>query len=88
MTRVRAKARVIHTSTSRGGVLLDPASKAYFELNATGDRLWKAIAEPASIPELVALLVGEHGVAQDRAEADVKAWVAELRAAELLDEVP
>lgn len=76
--RFRIRPDAIHTRTPRGGVVLDPVSKTYFELNATGDVLWRQLAMPASRAALVDALRSEFEVDAETAEADVDAWLREL----------
>ncbi len=82
--RFRAVSRAVHTRTPRGGVVLDPVSKAYFTLNATGEALWKALEASASEGELVSVLCREFEVDEEQARGDVARWLEELTLAELV----
>jgi hypothetical protein len=77
-THYRARAEVIHTRLPRGMVLLDPVTKAYFELNGSGEFLWTLLAAPCTSATLVDRLRAEFLVAPDVATRDVSAWLDEL----------
>jgi hypothetical protein len=66
-------------------VILDLRSSSYLRLNHTGAALWRATAEGADESSLVALLVAEHGAPEDVAARDTRAFVEQLRAADLLE---
>ncbi|UJR80431.1 PqqD family protein [Sandaracinus amylolyticus] len=85
--RWRASTRAIHTKLPRGGVVLDPASKAYFTLNETGEALWSALTAPATLDELAAMLVRVFDVGVDVARADTETWLDELQKLGLIDVV-
>jgi hypothetical protein len=59
-------------------VVLEPDQDLYVRLNATGTRVWEALAEPASAAGLAEALAVEFGLAGDRALADVEAFVDAL----------
>ncbi|HWH01560.1 MAG TPA: PqqD family protein [Pilimelia sp.] len=66
-------------------VLLNPNTGGYYGLNATGGRLWRALASrPRSPDELVDELVAAYRVDRDTARADVARLVAALRDAGLV----
>lgn len=83
-TRWRAAPRAIHTRTPRGGVVLDPVSKAYFELNASGEVAWKVLERGASGDEIAAALCAEFEVEHAIARADAEALIGQLVGARLL----
>ncbi|AKF06979.1 HPr-rel-A system PqqD family peptide chaperone [Sandaracinus amylolyticus] len=85
--RWRASTRAIHTKLPRGGVVLDPASKAYFTLNETGEALWSALSAPATLEELASMLAREFEVGFETARTDVESWLAELHELGLIDVV-
>lgn len=60
-------------------------SSTYFGTNASGSILWKRLAEGATRSELVTSLMEAFGLEHDRAEADVGAFVDELRSRGLLE---
>lgn len=66
-------------------VALDEGSAEYIAANAAGGLLWRALAEGASRDELAGLLSAEFDIGHERAGADTDAFLAELRARDLLD---
>ena len=59
-------------------VFLEPEQDLYVRLNATGTRLWEALAEPASAERLAEVLAADFGLPPERALADVDAFVEGL----------
>jgi hypothetical protein len=67
-------------------VVLDLEGSVYLKLNGSGRVLWEALTAPRAAPELAALLVETYGIDEARANADVSAFVADLRRRGLLAE--
>ena len=67
-------------------VLLDPVGDRYLRLNASGAALWELLAEPRSPEELAAALATRHTIEADIAARDADAFVAALRARELVQD--
>jgi Coenzyme PQQ synthesis protein D (PqqD) len=65
-------------------VALDESASAYLSANDSGLVLWQALGQGSSREELVALLLERFDVDEDRAAADVDAFLADLRARDLL----
>lgn len=53
-------------------------------LNETGAFMWKLLSEGITEEELVKAVLGEYSVDEETAEADVKAFVAKLKEADLV----
>lgn len=82
--RWRAIPRAVHTRTHRGGVILDPITKAYYELNQTGDLVWRRLEQGASRGELVEALCSEFEVSHEIAQRDIDQILGELAGAKLI----
>jgi hypothetical protein len=67
-------------------VAVDTRSSTYVSTNATGRLLWRGLAAGASRGQLVELIAERYGVPEERAGDDVDAFLAELRARDLLEE--
>jgi hypothetical protein len=67
-------------------VALDTAESLYYSVNETGVKLWIALRDGTTEQALQRLLVEEHGISEEKAAADVTAFLGELAAAGLLDE--
>lgn len=67
-------------------VVLDLDGSVYLKVNGSGRLLWELLTEPRSEADLAAALVAEYDVDEDRAAADVSAFVDDLRTRGLLDE--
>lgn len=69
------------------GLVFNPESNAAVSLNKTGVYLWTRLKEGASEAELTAGLLEKYdGVTGEKAAADVKAFLEELRSRSLLSE--
>ena len=66
-------------------VVLDLEGSVYLKLNGSGRVLWERLAASSTEPELIAALVEQFGVDEDRATADVAAFVADLERRNLLE---
>jgi hypothetical protein len=66
-------------------VALDAGASRYFSANPSAALLWKRLGEGATETQLVDLLCARYGVAQEAAEADVRAFVEELSGRGLLE---
>lgn len=64
---------------------LDVEGGSYFSFNATGRRVWELLAEPRSLDALCAALDEEFEVEPAICRADVRALLAELEAAGLVE---
>ena len=69
-------------------IVLDGRSWAYLSVNESGERLWKLLTDGATESQLVSALVTEFDVDEARARDDVRAFVAALRAQDLLEPAP
>ena len=69
------------------GLVFDPNTNAAFSLNKTGVYLWNLVKEGATEAEMTAGLLEKYdGVTEEKATADVAAFLAELRSRSLLSE--
>ena len=66
-------------------VAIDVRGSAYLTANGSGLALWTALAEGATRDELVTVLTESYDIAAGTAEADVDAFVADLKERGLLD---
>lgn len=82
----RIPSHIIHTRTPHGSVVLDPETKAYFELNGAGDLLWRTLSTtPRGRDALVEALCSEFDVSPEVANLDVEGWLVELMSLRLLE---
>ena len=69
------------------GLVFNPESNAAVALNKTGVYLWNRLKNGATEAEMIAdLLETYDGVTEEKASADVKAFLEELRSRSLLSE--
>ena len=69
------------------GLVFNPESNAAVALNKTGVYLWNRLKDGATEAEMTAGLLDKYdGVTEEKAAADVKAFLEELRSRSLLSE--
>lgn len=69
------------------GLVFNPESNGAVSLNKTGVYLWNCLKDGASEAEMVSGLLKKYeGVTEEKALADVKAFLEELRSRSLLSE--
>lgn len=69
------------------GLVFNPESNGAVALNKTGVYLWNRLKDGATEAELIAGLLEKYdGVTEEKAAADVKAFLEELRSRSLLSE--
>ena len=67
-------------------VVVDPEGRELITLNAVGTQIWEHLDGQREVTELVDELLGNFdGVSREEFEADVVAYLEELREAGLLD---
>lgn len=66
-------------------VSLDSAGSNYLAANRSGAVLWKALADGATLADLVTLLTATFAIEESVARRDVEAFVGELEAHDLLE---
>lgn len=69
------------------GLVFNPESNVAISLNKTGVYLWNRLKEGATEAEMTSGLLEKYeGVTEEKAAADVKAFLEELRSRSLLSE--
>lgn len=76
---------VVHEVVDGRAVLVDPSGLQLITLNEVGSLVWEALEQPGDVASLVAVLLPRFpDVDEAQAEADVTAFLDELRAAGLV----
>ena len=65
-------------------VILDERSGRYFGLDDVGSFVWRHLQQTTTLRRLIAAVTNEYDVTDDRSEADLRALLADLRAADLV----
>ena len=84
-SRVKIPDHVLFRDLQDELVMLELKQGAYFGLDAIGTRIWHLLREQRSLREVLAALVQEYDVADDRGEEDLLDLVAQLREHGLLE---
>lgn len=66
-------------------VLLDGRDWSYLSVNPTGERLWRRLADGATVTDLEDELTRAFGIDRERARSDVERFLAGLRQHDLLE---
>jgi hypothetical protein len=66
-------------------VVLELATSTYLTLNGTAKYLWLALADGATIDELVESLVGRYQITVEQARVDATSFLEALTARDLID---
>jgi len=69
-----------------GVMLLDVAKGQYFELNASGARMFQLLLEHATMEQVQTVLLSEFEIDAARLQLDLTALINSLRAADLIAE--
>jgi Coenzyme PQQ synthesis protein D (PqqD) len=69
-------------------IILDRETERYLSLNRSGTLMWERLVAGTTRADLVGLLRETFGIGADLAEADVDAFVADLRRHGLIDDTP
>ncbi len=69
-------------------VVLNLARGRYYGLNEVGGQVWRWLGTPRTRQELIDLLVAEFEVDPERAAGDLDRLLGDLRARDLLVDVP
>ena len=85
-TAIRVSTSAVFRPLETGGVVLNVESGDYYELNATGRFLWEQIQSGSDIDEIASALVDHYGIDPDSAQADVAAFMDDLRERHLVEE--
>jgi hypothetical protein len=75
---IAVASRVVGTELDGEFVMLDPDSGNYYGLNEVGSTVWRLIASPRRLDEVVAHVCATFEVAPDRCRADVEQLLSEL----------
>ncbi len=67
-------------------VMLDAERSAYMATNPSGTLLWEALRDGATASALADVLVDAYGIEHTQARSDVEAFLADLRARDLLED--
>ncbi|HWC25366.1 MAG TPA: PqqD family protein [Solirubrobacteraceae bacterium] len=67
-------------------VMLDAEQSTYIATNPSGTVLWAALQQGVTRRQLIDALVARYGIDDERAARDTDAFLAELRARDLLAE--
>jgi Coenzyme PQQ synthesis protein D (PqqD) len=82
--KIQFPKEVVWTKLGDEVAILDSQSGTYFGLDQVGSRIWCLMAEGAAIDEVVATLLSEYGVDEQRIRNDLRELIEQLAARALL----
>ena len=83
--KIQTSDSVRETVNEDGAVLLDIKQGTCFSLNPIASRIWQMLKRGNSLADIANALEGEFGVPRPQIEADVAAFVGELRKRNLIE---
>lgn len=83
-SRIVVSPDVLFHTLEGEAVLLDLKSGRYYGLDAIGTRMWSLLAETGRPAEVIARMLQEFDVDEERLRADVLGWIDRLSARGLL----
>lgn len=83
-TTIAAAPRVVGTELDGEFVMLDPESGVYYGLNEVGCEVWKQLATPRRLAEVVAHVCATFEVTPEGCRADIERLVGDLAARRLV----
>ena len=83
-SRVVATPDQLSSELSGEVVILSLADSAYYGLDAVGAQIWRSLAQPRTVAELVTGVMNRYAVEHTQCERDVIAFLEELRAHQLI----
>jgi hypothetical protein len=83
--RVVRRRRLVAATVGEKLVMLDPASGAYFGLDACAEAIWAALDRPRHLEEVCTVVGERFGTEASSWEAEVRAFVEELLDAGLVE---
>lgn len=87
-TRVVVSRDAVSAELEQETVILGMHDGVYYGLDAVGTRIWQLAAAPTALGAIADALVAEYDVEPARAWDDLRALVADLLAAGLLERAP
>lgn len=75
---------VLYRELDDEAILLHLESGEYYGLDGTGPHLWRLLAARRSVDEVVAVLLAEYDVPEDRLRRDLDELIGELVSRDLL----
>jgi hypothetical protein len=76
----------VYRPLDEGGVVLDVATGAYFELNSAGRVLWERLSAGDSFESIVVAMTAEFGIDRATADRDLAEFIQALRDRSLIQD--
>ena len=87
-SRVARSDAIVFTEFDDATVMMDAHVGRYYELNATGARIWDLIESGPRVAEVCQALVAEYQVALDACDDEVRAFLHELHHRDVMRILP
>lgn len=82
--RLRPTPQAVETALGTETVILHLGNDTYYGLDAVGTRIWAGLREGTGLPVLRDRIAGEFAVEPSRVEADMRRFLQDLLAHDLL----
>jgi len=83
--KVRLVKDVVWTKLDEEVAILNSSTGTYFGLDPVGSRIWCLLADGLGLDEVIATLLKEYSVDEERVRGDVKELIDELAGKSLLE---
>ena len=87
-SRVARSDAIVFTEFDDATVMMDAQAGCYYELNATGARIWDLIESGPRVAEVCQALVAEYQVALDACDDEVRAFLNKLHHRDVMRILP
>lgn len=84
-TLLRRKAAVVGADVADDAILLDIDTGYFFQLNATGAKIWAFVEQPQTLGALCAHMAASYKVDVETCRSDVTEFVADLIERDVLE---
>lgn len=82
--KIQLSKEVVWTKLGEEVAILNSETGTYFGLDPVGSRIWCLMADGAAVDEVVATLLAEYGVDEQRARNDLRELIEQLAARSLV----
>lgn len=84
-TLYRRNADILTANVDHEVVMMGVQAGSYYGIGGTGTMIWKLLAEPKSLDELIDHIAADYDVERERCASDISSFVEELLGLNLIE---